>query len=116
MIGTRSLPWWLTVPASFIATHAAASEPAPVRVAPPSLNPFDPGDVEACKALLTWLTNGSGHCELADQDDFGHEPRTLPELIVHLRERAAQTKRLDDVTLSKAELLTVLDAAAEATP
>lgn len=52
-----------------------------------------------------------GMCTIAPQDDwFGHHPMTLTELVPHLRVRAERTTRLDDVQVSKAELLTLLDA------
>lgn len=60
-------------------------------------------------------TTFGGMCTIAPAPDFGHEPMTLTELVPHLRERAARTSRLDDVQVSKTELLMLLDAL-EATP
>ena len=51
-----------------------------------------------------------GMCTIAPAPDFGHHPMTLTELVPHLRERAAHATRLDDVPVSKPELLMLLDA------
>lgn len=51
-----------------------------------------------------------GMATIAPQGDFGHPPMTLTQLVPHLRERAATATRLDDVPLSKRELLMLLDA------
>lgn len=51
-----------------------------------------------------------GMCIIEPIADFGHHPMTLTELVPHLRERAATATRLDDVPLSKRELLMLLDA------
>lgn len=51
-----------------------------------------------------------GMCIIGPAPDFGHPPMTLVELVPHLRERAATATRLDDVPLSKRELLMLLDA------
>ena len=51
-----------------------------------------------------------GMCTIEPAGTFGHQPMTLTELVPHLRERAAVVSRLDDVAVSKAELLTLLDA------
>lgn len=51
-----------------------------------------------------------GMCTIEPIADFGHQPMGLVELVPHLRERAARTSRLDDVAVSKAELLVLLDA------
>ena len=55
-------------------------------------------------------TTFGGMCTIAPAPDFGHLPMTLTELVPHLRERAAIVSRLDDVAVSKAELLMLLDA------
>ena len=43
------VPWWLSIPATFIPTHAAPVTAGPV------LSRDDPGDVETFKQLACWL-------------------------------------------------------------
>lgn len=99
MTATR-VPWWLSIPATFIPTHAAPVTAGPV------LSRDDPGDVETFKQLACWLARRAPHCDLEDAEDFGHPAMTAGEVLAAWQTRMNASRWGIDVSAS--ELATVL--------